>query len=192
MEYQIQPSNVVELQQRSPFSNNTSVTTYVHRLIISPPCLFKHTKNDERVLCFSDSFWIIHNKNSFLCFISFLRSIWDTLHMGFIYEGHWNENRTPAIEHIPRKSWQHCCYVSILLSVGQKTCIVKTHRSTQLFLYCSGGERSVKCVCPALEMEASKEQQTGVVRFLVAEGAAKCHKVKTPWNSVGRNHPFAW
>ena len=62
---------------------------------------------------------------------------------------------------------------------------MKTHRPTQLFLYCSGGEHSVKCVRPALEMEASKEEQRGVVRFMVAEGAA------TPWNAVGRNHPFA-
>ena len=54
---------------------------------------------------------------------------------------------------------------------------MKTHRSTQLFLYCSGGERSVKCVRPALEMETSKEEQRGVVRFLVAEGAATSHKV---------------
>ena len=76
-----------------------------------------------------------------------------------IYEGHSNENRSPTRRHIPRKSWQHCCYVS------------KTHTSTQLFLYCSGGERSVKCVRPALEMEASKEVQRGVVRLLVAEGA---------------------
>ena len=39
---------------------------------------------------------------------------------------------------------------------------MNTHRSTLLFLYCSGGERSVKCVRPALEMEASKEEQRGV------------------------------
>ena len=65
---------------------------------------------------------------------------------------------------------------------------MKTHRSTQLFLYCSGGERSVKCVRPALEMEASKEGQRGVVRFLVAEGAATRHKIKMPLNAVGRNH----
>ena len=31
-------------------------------------------------------------------------------------------------------------------------------------------ERSVQCVHPLLEMEASKEEQRGVVRFLVAEG----------------------
>ena len=67
---------------------------------------------------------------------------------------------------------------------------MKTHRSIQLFL-CSGGAHSVKCVRPALEMEASKEGQRGVVRFLVAEGAATRHKVKMPWNAVGRNHPFA-
>ena len=68
---------------------------------------------------------------------------------------------------------------------------MKTYRSMQVFLYCSGGERSVKCVRPALEMEASKEEQRGVVRFLVAEGAATRHKVETSWNAVGRNHPFA-
>ena len=33
--YQIQPSNAVELQEHSPLSNNTSITTYVHRMIIS-------------------------------------------------------------------------------------------------------------------------------------------------------------
>ena len=43
---------------------------------------------------------------------------------------------------------------------------MKTHRSTQLFLYCSRGEHSVKCGRPALEMEASKEEQRGVVSFL--------------------------
>ena len=41
--------NVVELQQHSPLSNNTSVTTYVHRMIISLPYLFKHMNNDESV-----------------------------------------------------------------------------------------------------------------------------------------------
>ena len=49
---------------------------------------------------------------------------------------------------------------------------MKTHRYTQLFLYCSGGELSVNCVCPTLEMEESKEEQRGVVRFLLTEGAA--------------------
>ena len=68
---------------------------------------------------------------------------------------------------------------------------MKTQRSTQLFLYCSGGERNVKCVRPAMEMDANKDEQRGVVRFLVAEGAAARHKVKTPWNAVGRNHTFA-
>ena len=35
--------------RHSPLSNNTSVTSYIHRMIISSPCLFKHMKNDERV-----------------------------------------------------------------------------------------------------------------------------------------------
>ena len=68
---------------------------------------------------------------------------------------------------------------------------MKTHGSTQLFFYCSGGERSVKCFRPALEMEAIKEGPRGVVCFLVAENAAMCHKVIMPWNAVGRNHPFS-
>ena len=59
--------------------------------------------------------------------------------------------------------------------------------STQLFLYWSG-ERSVNCV--RLALEASKEEQRDVVRFLVAEGTATRYKVKTPWNAVRRNHPF--
>ena len=67
---------------------------------------------------------------------------------------------------------------------------MKTHWSTQLFLHCSGGEHSVKYVRPALEIKASNEIQRGQVRFLVAEGAATCHKVKTPWNVVEWNHPF--
>ena len=62
--------------------------------------------------------------------------------------------------------------------------------NAQLFLYCSGGERSIKCVPAALEMEASKEDQRGVLRFLVTEGAATRYKVKSPWNEVTRNHPF--
>ena len=48
---------------------------------------------------------------------------------------------------------------------------MKTHRSTQFF-FCSGDERSVKCVRPELEMEARKEEQRGVVYFLVLEGIA--------------------
>ena len=68
---------------------------------------------------------------------------------------------------------------------------MKTHRSIQLFLFCSGSDRSVKCVRLALEMMASKEEKRSVVRFLVAEATATRHKIKSPWNSVGRNHPFA-
>ena len=68
---------------------------------------------------------------------------------------------------------------------------MKNYRSTELLLYCSGGEHSVKCVRPALEMEASKEEQRGVVHFLVAKGAATRHKIKTLWNTVGRNHSFS-
>ena len=68
---------------------------------------------------------------------------------------------------------------------------MKTHGSTQFFLYCSGGERSVKCVRPTLEMEESKEEQRGAVRFLVVEVVATRHRFKTPCNADGRNHHFA-
>ena len=47
---------------------------------------------------------------------------------------------------------------------------MKMHRSTQLFLYCSRGERSVKCIHPAFEMEASKTEQRNVL-LLMTEGA---------------------
>ena len=68
---------------------------------------------------------------------------------------------------------------------------MKTHRSTKLYFYCSRGERNVKCGRPALEMEASIEEQRCLVPFLVAERTAMTHKVKTPCNAVGRNHPYA-
>ena len=63
--------------------------------------------------------------------------------------------------------------------------------SKLLFLHYSVGGRSVKCVRPGLEMEVSKEEQRGVVRLLVAECTATPRKVRTPWNAVGRNRPFA-
>ena len=71
-----------------------------------------------------------------------------------MYEWQSNE-RTSDIKHIPR--------------------IVKTIRPTQLFLYGSGGERRIKCVRPVLEMEARKQEQRGVVLFLVAESAGTRH-----------------
>ena len=64
---------------------------------------------------------------------------------------------------------------------------MKTHRSTQLFLYRSGGEHSVKCVRPALEMEASKEERRGVVCFLVAEDAGTC-EIHHRMNAVYGEH----
>ena len=67
---------------------------------------------------------------------------------------------------------------------------MKRHWFTKLLLHCSGGESSVKCARPVLEIEASKEAWRGVVHLLVAEGAATRHKVKTPWNAAGRNHPL--
>ena len=71
--YQIQPFNVVELHQYSPLSNNTLITTYVHRLISSPPCLFKHMKNDERVMLFQCLLDHTQHKLCF-CLISLLRN----------------------------------------------------------------------------------------------------------------------
>ena len=64
---------------------------------------------------------------------------------------------------------------------------MKAHRSTQLFLYCSGGKSSVKYVRPALETEESKEEQGGVVRFLVAEGAGT-HEIHSLMSDVYGEH----
>ena len=55
---------------------------------------------------------------------------------------------------------------------------MKTQMFTQMFLYWSGGEHSVKCVRAALEMEARKEVQRGVIRFLMAEILRRAIKSK--------------
>ena len=72
--YQIQPSNVVELQQHSSLSNNSSVTTYVHRIAISPPCCLNKWRTIHVLLNFSSVFWIIHNKNCISFSISLRRN----------------------------------------------------------------------------------------------------------------------
>ena len=72
--YQIQPPNVIELQQHSPLSNNTSVTTFVHRMIISPPCLLKHMKNDERFTMLFQCLLDHTQHKLYFCLISLLRN----------------------------------------------------------------------------------------------------------------------
>ena len=72
--YQIQPSNVVELKQHSSLSNNTSVTTCVHRIIISPPCLFKHMKNDGRVAMLFQCLLNYTQRKFYFCLISLLKN----------------------------------------------------------------------------------------------------------------------
>ena len=71
--YQIQPSNVVELQ-RSPLSINTSITTYVHRIIISPSCLFKHMKNGERIAMLFQCLLDHPQQKLYFCLIYLLRN----------------------------------------------------------------------------------------------------------------------
>ena len=71
--YQIQSSIAVELQQHSPLSNNTSVTTYVHQMIISLPSLFKHM-NDERVAMLFQYLGDHTEHKLYLCLISLLRN----------------------------------------------------------------------------------------------------------------------
>ena len=72
--YQIQPTNVFELQQHSPLSNNTLLTTYIHRVIISPPCLFKHMKNGERVAMLFQCLLDHTQQKLYYCHISLLRN----------------------------------------------------------------------------------------------------------------------
>ena len=72
--YQIQPSNIVVLQQHSPLSNYTSVTTYVHRMIISLPCLFNHMKNDEHVAMLFQCLLDHTQHKLYFCLILLLRN----------------------------------------------------------------------------------------------------------------------
>ena len=74
MVYQIQTSNVVELQQHSPLSNNTSVITYVHRMIISPPCLSKPWRTMNVLLCLLQCLVDHIQQKLYFCLISLLRN----------------------------------------------------------------------------------------------------------------------
>ena len=70
--YQIQPSIVVEFQH-SPLFNNICVTTYVHRMIISPPYLFKHMTSYKRVSMLR-TYLLDHTQQKlYFCLISLLR-----------------------------------------------------------------------------------------------------------------------
>ena len=58
-------------------SNNTSVTTYFHRMIISPPCLFKHIKNDERVVKLYQGLLEYTQQKLYFCLVSLLgNNVW--------------------------------------------------------------------------------------------------------------------
>ena len=72
--YQIQHSNVVELHEHYTLSNNTSVTTYIHPMIISQPCLFKHMKNDECVAMVFQCLLDHTQLKLYFCLISLLRN----------------------------------------------------------------------------------------------------------------------
>ena len=83
-------------------------------------------------------------------------------------EGQSNKNRSPAIKHIPHKS------LTLLLRIDTAICRVgDMHRYTQLFFYCSGGERSVKCVRLASEKEASKKRAERCGLFLGGWGCLR-------------------
>ena len=72
--YQIQPSNVVELQQHSPLFNNTSITIYVHWMIISQTCLFKHMKSNEHVAMLFQYLLDHTQQKLYFCLILLLRN----------------------------------------------------------------------------------------------------------------------
>ena len=65
---------VYQFQQNYQFSNNTSVITYVHRMIISPSCLFKHMNNDERVAMLFQCLLDQTQHKLYSCLISLLRN----------------------------------------------------------------------------------------------------------------------
>ena len=70
---------VVELQKHFPLSNNTPVTTYVHRMIIRCHVCWFTWGTMNALLCFSSAFWIIQNKNcicvSFRCWKITFKSV---------------------------------------------------------------------------------------------------------------------
>ena len=71
------PNSILQrrcFQQHSLLSNNTSVTTYVHRMIISLSCLFKHMKNDEHVTMFFQCLLDHTQQKLYFCLISLLRN----------------------------------------------------------------------------------------------------------------------
>ena len=71
--YQIQLCNIVKLQH-SPFSNYTSIATYIHWMIISPRCLFKHMKNNEHVAMLSQCLLDLTQQKLYFCLFSLLRN----------------------------------------------------------------------------------------------------------------------
>ena len=66
--------NFNNILQHSPFCNNTLIITCVHRMIISPPCLFKHIKNDERVAMLFQCLLDHAQHKLYFCLISLLKN----------------------------------------------------------------------------------------------------------------------
>ena len=59
--------------KHSPLPHNTSVTSYIHRMIISQPCLFKHM-NDESVSMIFQCLLDHTQQKLHFCLISLLRN----------------------------------------------------------------------------------------------------------------------
>ena len=98
--YQNQPSNIVELQQHSPISNSTLVTTYVHRMIISPPCLFKYLKNGERVAMLFQCLLDHTQHKLYFCVIPLLiNNVSKSIHQFETLCIYWNyESKNPCVK----------------------------------------------------------------------------------------------
>ena len=121
--YKIQPSNVFELQQHSPLFSYTSVTTYAHRMIISPPCLFKHTKNDEHVARLFQCLLDHTHQNLYLCLISFLinnvsKSVYINFRTIYIRNKTFQKLRKSKVKYITTRfmtetTWYLICYRSL-------------------------------------------------------------------------------
>ena len=101
-----------------------------------------------------------------------------------IYEEQSNETEHPPLN----ISYSLQKLATLLLRIDTVICRVGDMHSENIqvhtvVFYYSGGERSVKCVRPALEIGAIKEEQRGGVRFLVAEGAGT-HEIHRSMSAV--------
>ena len=96
-----------------PLFNNTSVTTYVHRMIISPPCLFNHMKDDEHVAMLFQCLLDHTQQKLYFCPILLLRNnVSKSVYINLRHSVVW---RLPNINSF----WEKVHYISTILTLAR-------------------------------------------------------------------------